>query len=794
MPVKKPSGLRLLPLFLWALFIRGVSQLPILSRRQSNRLSRSSLKRLHRFIAKLEDVADNRSGGTQGPQAIVVPPQRTRHEKPLNYDLEPYQSAHRILLVCHHAPTVNHAGGLRILDMLRMIKTRLPNVYIEVFTPADKKLYGPLVEASQIADKITLAEHYNFSLREFKDRRQGQIPYFDVVDFQFPQPLEVVQQYRKIGARLIFTPMESLIRNELIGRGETGDQKAALKNPDAILEQQIAHEVDQTICVSEMDCAAVAGFVDTAVTAIETGVSEIEFSENMEKHDMPPLTVCYVAYFGSETNRVALKWYLDNVHPRVLAAVPDYNFAIIGRGDVSDLIDPLPMGVDYVGEVERIGPYLKGSTVGIAPALSGSGFRGKINQYACLGLPTVASPLSANGLAYEDGVSIFVAKEPERFAQCIVQLLEDTPLRARMAAKAQNVAQLHYSWDSKWPAIAKAYDLPETPGLPSEPSVHAVVPSYQHAGFIEERLRSIFNQEYAQIRVTVIDDHSTDDSDSVIRALQKEFDFTYIRRDENSGTPFSAWEYAANNTEEDLIWICESDDAADPMLVANLVKQMGTRPTTKIGYCASQVVDEAGQLLDTTASFHKQVFDPFRWQFPFIARGRQELQRYARFGMPVPNMSSALFDRDVFKKAFTPNIRDYRLAGDWLFLGQALQYGDIVFVPELLNRFRQHAQTSRRRTKEVRKIAEYASVRQILTHLSDPSDTAYLDAVKHDLNALVADMDLVQPVLEEFFDLDPEGARMFSDMIDAHLDNGVASEELTHLLALGAPLPISDTA
>ncbi len=787
------SGLRLLTLFAWTLLIRALSRLPGLSARRRDKLKRSALKRTHRVLAQLEILTE----GSAAPVPIDGPentpkPAVTRQTAQL--DLDPEKAAYRILVVCLHSPTLSHAGGLRILDMLRMIKARVPNASIELFLPNNKELYGPIDLAIALADKITLAEDYNFSLLELRRRHAGPLPFFDVVDFQFPQPIEVIQQYRKIADKLIFTPMESLIRNELITRQEEAGAGIALNNKDAILEQQIAQTVDLTVCVSEMDRAAVASYVQAPVTAIETGISEIEFSRDMQPCNVIARNVCYVAYFGSETNRAALSWYLEHVHPKVLDAVPDYVFSIIGRGDISDLLDPLAQGINYIGEVERIGPYLKGGTLGIAPALSGSGFRGKINQYAFMGLPTVASPLSANGLAYEDGISIRVGETPEAFAQAVIDLLLDDQMRTHMAQQALDVTQTHYTWETKWPAIAEAYDLPKTPAAVADlsgaaPTVHAIVPSYQHGRFIEERIRSIFAQEYPGIRVTVIDDHSQDDSDAVIRALQTEFDFTYIRRDQNSGTPFSAWEYAANNTHEDLIWICESDDVADSMLVPKLVKAMKARQGTKIAYCGSIVIDDVGTQIGTTHDFHSRNFHPNRWQRTFIARGHQELLGYGRFGMIVPNMSSALFDRETFCKAFTPNIKDYRLAGDWLFLGQALQFGDIVFVPEPLNRFRQHEQTSRHRTKEIRKIAEYASVRQILTYLSNPSEDAYLDAVKHDLNALHLDANLTEPVLEELAGFDPWGAETFSGLIEKHLDKGLASAALTDALARRAPLP-----
>ena len=788
--------------FTWASFIKHASTWVIFSEKRRLKLERSARKRIVRLLPLMEghlsikapeqisyvaEASLNLAGDTQSlvedTQSLVEDTQlkkRIANLEPLGGNTPEY----KLLLVCMHAPTVNHAGGLRILDIVKMIKTNIPNSYVEIFTPANKALYGPIDTAIHIADRIVVANDYNFSLSEYL--RQSPISHqFDVIDFQFPQPIDVIRSYRKIGRKIIFTPMESLIRNELLGRISSENVEAELTSLEALLEVDIINSVDQTVCVSEMDRAAIEPHVEANIVAIETGVSGIEFSDDIQPiTEAAAASVCYVAYFGSQTNRDALKWYLDEVHPRVVSEIPEYELSIIGRGDIKDILDPMPQGIKHVGEVDRIGPYIKSAAIGIAPALSGSGFRGKINQYAFLGLPTVASPLSAEGLAYVDGKSIFVAEKPEDFASNIVQLIKDQPLREQMATQAFEVTSNNYTWSSKWPALADAYGLPLQVEKFSAPTVHAIIPSYQHAAFIEERIRSVFAQEYSHIRVTVIDDHSMDNSDEIIRKLQEEFEFDYIRRDQNSGTPFSAWEYAAQNTTEDLIWICESDDAADSMFLASLTKLMLSRSSAKVAYCGSWLVDADGAKIGSTTDYHSEHFHPNRWRNAFFSDGKSELKRFLRFGMIVPNMSSALIDRDVFRKAFTPNIKDYRLAGDWLFMGQAMCHGDVVFTPKLLNRFRSHEQTSRHITNSVRTIAEHVSVRLTLSYLANTDEYEQMEAVKHDLWEISSKRDLIEPVLLELQQIDPRNMNSFKALIKVHLTDNKMSESLEAALGI----------
>lgn len=239
------------------------------------------------------------------------------------------------------------------------------------------------------------------------------------------------------------------------------------------------------------------------------------------------------------------------------------------------------------------------------------------------------------------------------------------------------------------------------------PKVTVLVPSYNHAPYIKERIQSILDQTYNNFELIVIDDFSQDNSDQIISEMQTKFGFTYIRNQKNSGSPFSSWERICQLAKGDYIWVCESDDVAEPQFLETAIKQLSASPNTALFYCSSQVIDENGKSIGHTDTYFHETWKETRWDRDFGADGVDELIKFQLRGQTVPNMSSALFLKEAFQSAFTPFLKKLHLTGDWLFVGDVMKHGNVVFSHETLSRFRKHEITSRERVKSARSQAEF---------------------------------------------------------------------------------------
>jgi glycosyltransferase involved in cell wall biosynthesis len=378
----------------------------------------------------------------------------------------------RILLVSYYCPTRAHGGGLRILDIYTLIRQQCPNIQLDLLTHHRPAIDWSLDDVYRIFNNVYLSPVEDLTPDGLAALRGSPLTY-NVIDLQFHESGHQIDAFRHIGSKIIFTPMESLAKVLFIDfstkhlmNNSLRLFKIATSLRLAAEELDFTRKADEVVCVSRADAAFLRTVTSSRhVRGVDTGVSQFEFADALA----PSFTtaraadrqcrVLYLAYFGSKTNVIALRWYLEHVHPLVKVGVPSYVFTVVGRGDLSPFFKYRDNSIELVGEVPTIAPYIKDARVGIAPALGGAGFRGKINQYAVLGLPCVVSPIAIKGLAYQDGVNIFIAEKPDTFADRCVRLLIDLDLNDRMGQAARKLCIDRYSWQSKWAAIRQIYKL-----------------------------------------------------------------------------------------------------------------------------------------------------------------------------------------------------------------------------------------------------------------------------------------------------------------------------------------------
>jgi alpha-1,3-rhamnosyltransferase len=135
------------------------------------------------------------------------------------------------------------------------------------------------------------------------------------------------------------------------------------------------------------------------------------------------------------------------------------------------------------------------------------------------------------------------------------------------------------------------------------PSVFVVVPSYNHAPFVADCLRSIFKQTLRPSKLLVIDDGSKDDSPNLIDSVLRDCPFPceLIAR-ENRGLSATLNQALALADTEYFAYLGSDDVWLDEFLIARTAL-LKDRPAAVVAYGHSYFIDHENRVVDCTADW-----------------------------------------------------------------------------------------------------------------------------------------------------------------------------------------------
>lgn len=208
--------------------------------------------------------------------------------------------------------------------------------------------------------------------------------------------------------------------------------------------------------------------------------------------------------------------------------------------------------------------------------------------------------------------------------------------------------------------------------------VSVIVPNYNHAPYLRQRLDSIFNQSFQDFEVIILDDCSTDNSKEIIEEYRNRPQVSHVVYNEkNSGSPFKQWAKGFNLAQGEYIWIAESDDWAELNFLEECLPILEAKKNLSLIFSASKVVSRDSKTEISTFSTSTEI------------SGLQFIKTRMIIDNGIPNASAVLFRRDrLFSIA--NDFQDFRGAGDCLFWIYLCECGDIFFLAKPLNYFRIH--------------------------------------------------------------------------------------------------------
>jgi len=416
----------------------------------------------------------------------------------------------------------------------------------------------------------------------------------------------------------------------------------------------------------------------------------------------------------------------------------DVHFVWLGHADTT-LEDALRAQIAASGAPERFhmvgrdpdtDDYYAGADV-LALTSREDPFPSVVMEALDVGVPVVAFAGTGGCEAFlqRAGGRVVPAFDTDAFAHACLALLADEPARRQLGEEGKSRVDAEFSFRRY------AFDLLDAAGI-AIPRVSVVVPNFNYARYLSERLDSILRQTLPPMEIIVLDDASTDGSLEDLAALSARIEMRVLPNARNSGSVFRQWLRGVEAASAPFVWIAEADDLSEPTFLETALRGLADDDVV-LSYCQSQQIDERGELLAPDYLDYVADLSVERWRHPFVATGKEEVLAGLAVKNTIPNVSAAVFRREALLAVLRDGIEEiagFRIAGDWLTYLRLLEHGRVAYSPIALNRHRRHAAgvtmgaDHRPHLDEVLRVQEIAQVRHGAASEA-PRARAYADAL-----------------------------------------------------------------
>lgn len=224
--------------------------------------------------------------------------------------------------------------------------------------------------------------------------------------------------------------------------------------------------------------------------------------------------------------------------------------------------------------------------------------------------------------------------------------------------------------------------------------ISVIIPNYNHALYLKERIDSVLNQTYSDFEIIILDDCSTDNSREVIESYRDNPKVSHIvYNEQNSGSTFKQWKKGIELAQGEWVWIAESDDVAGQKFLETLLAHISLDNHLVLAFSSSMEINSYGE--DVKVVNWAYDISDRNWEEDYTLDGISEIKSHFFYKNIIPNASAVLFKKSAVDISVFNTIQQMKFAGDWLFWVKLLEKGGVFYSSKIMNYFRYHDNTTR---------------------------------------------------------------------------------------------------
>lgn len=191
---------------------------------------------------------------------------------------------------------------------------------------------------------------------------------------------------------------------------------------------------DGIISISSIDSEFIKlSNIATPLITVPVGIPKKAFIENTSNK------IYHIGAMDWQPNVSGLKWFLNDVWPKILKKNPNATLHIAGKKMQTNYYNNYKNVFAY-GEVNDVEEFAKGKGIMIIPVKQASGIRIKLAEAMMMSKAVVSTSIGASGIENLSPNEIVIADDAENFADFVVELINNENLRNQLSRNAHAFA------------------------------------------------------------------------------------------------------------------------------------------------------------------------------------------------------------------------------------------------------------------------------------------------------------------------------------------------------------------